>query len=64
MATESISQASTSSPASLNSPDPVLVDAIVQRILDKMRPQVIEIITKEFLRPIVQALVQREIQKH
>jgi CheY-like chemotaxis protein len=46
------------------SPDPALVEAVVQRVLDKMRPQVVDIITKEFLRPIVQALVHREIDKH
>jgi len=46
------------------SPDPALVEAVVQRVLDKMRPQVVEIITKEFLRPIVQALVHREVEKH
>jgi CheY-like chemotaxis protein len=56
-------------PASANSappvtPDPALVEAVVQRILEKMRPQVVDIITKEFLRPIVQALVHREIEKH
>jgi CheY-like chemotaxis protein len=44
-------------------PDPVLVEAVVQRVLDKMRPQVVDIITKEFLRPVVQALVHREITK-
>jgi hypothetical protein len=44
-------------------PDPALVEAVVQRVLDKMRPQVVDIITKEFLRPVVQALVSREIQK-
>jgi CheY-like chemotaxis protein len=46
------------------SPNPALVEAVVQRVLDKMRPQVVDIITKEFLRPIVQALVHREIEKH
>jgi len=45
------------------SPDPALVEAVVLRVLDKMRPQVVDIITKEFLRPIVQALVHREIEK-
>ena len=45
-------------------PDPALVEAVVQRVLDKMRPQVVDIITKEFLRPVVQALVHREITKH
>jgi hypothetical protein len=61
--------AANAQPASANSatpasPDPALVEAVVQRILDKMRPQVVDIITKEFLRPIVQALVHREILKH
>jgi CheY-like chemotaxis protein len=51
-------------PASAPTPDPALVEAVVQRVLDKMRPQVVDIITKEFLRPIVQALVHREIEKH
>ena len=45
-------------------PDPALVEAVVQRVLDKMRPQVVDIITREFLRPVVQALVHREIEKH
>jgi CheY-like chemotaxis protein len=49
--------------ASQAGPDPALVEAVVQRVLDKMRPQVVDIITKEFLRPVVQALVHREITK-
>jgi CheY-like chemotaxis protein len=49
--------------AASNIPDPALVEAVVQRVLDKMRPQVVDIITKEFLRPVVQALVHREIEK-
>ena len=49
--------------ASTDEPDAALVEAVVQRVLDKMRPQVVDIITKEFLRPVVQALVHREIQK-
>jgi CheY-like chemotaxis protein len=44
-------------------PDPALVEAVVQRVLEKMRPQVVDIITREFLRPVVQALVHREINK-
>ena len=50
-------------PVSPDAPDPALVEAVVQRVLDKMRPQVVDIITKEFLRPVVQALVHREITK-
>jgi CheY-like chemotaxis protein len=68
-ATQSISPAAASADSTpANSalpptPDPALVEAVVQRVLDKMRPQVVDIITKEFLRPVVQALVHREITK-
>ena len=60
--------AANAEPASENSalpgsPDPALVEAVVQRVLEKMRPQVVDIITKEFLRPVVQALVHREVTK-
>jgi hypothetical protein len=58
------SVASPGSNGQSGSPDPALVEAVVQRVLEKMRPQVVDIITKEFLRPIVQALVHREIEKH
>jgi CheY-like chemotaxis protein len=58
---ESATQAAPSSAPAV--PDPALVEAVVQRVLDKMRPQVVDIITKEFLRPVVQALVHREIEK-
>ena len=60
-----ISQPASRSPLQTSSPDAcALVEAVVQRVLEKMRPQVVDIITKEFLRPIVQALVHREIEKH
>jgi len=58
---QSISPAASSSAPTV--PDPALVEAVVQRVLDKMRPQVVDIITREFLRPVVQALVHREIEK-
>jgi CheY-like chemotaxis protein len=45
-------------------PDPALVEAVVQRVLDKMRPQVVDIITKEFLRPVVQELINQDTEKH
>ena len=66
-ASPSMANANTSSAAADSplppSPDPALVEAVVQRVLEKMRPQVVDIITKEFLRPVVQALVHREITK-
>jgi CheY-like chemotaxis protein len=57
------SQRALTGPVQTSSPDPALVEAVVQRVLEKMCPQVVDIITKEFLRPIVQALVHREIEK-
>jgi CheY-like chemotaxis protein len=50
-------------PPAPEAPDSAMVEAVVQRVLDKMRPQVVDVITKEFLRPIVQALVVREVEK-
>jgi hypothetical protein len=65
--TATVNPAECASPAASPSapavPDPALVEAVVQRVLDKMRPQVVDIITREFLRPVVQALVHREIEK-
>ena len=59
----SLNPAATPSSPAPEAPDAALVEAVVLRVLDKMRPQVVDIITKEFLRPVVQALVQREIKK-
>jgi CheY-like chemotaxis protein len=56
-------QPSAANSAPATETDSAMVEAVVQRILDKMRPQVVDIVTKEFLRPIVQALVHREIEK-
>ena len=56
-------QAPLAGPTAEPVPDTALIEAVVQRVLDKMRPQVVDIITKEFLRPIVQTLVHREIEK-
>jgi len=43
--------------------EPELIEAVVGRVMAKLQPQVIEIITREVLRPIVEALVRREIDK-
>jgi hypothetical protein len=61
--TTAIPQTAVVEPSQSPVPDPALVEAVVQRVIDKMRPQVVDIITKEFLRPVVQALVHREIEK-
>ncbi len=43
---------------------PEMMEAIVSRIVERMQPQVIDVVTREILRPLVEALVRREIDKH
>lgn len=43
--------------------DPDLVEAIAQRVIERMQPKIIELVTRELLRPVVEALVQRELEK-
>ncbi len=45
-------------------PDKELVERVVARVLEDMQPQILDIITREVLKPIVEALVRREIEKH
>jgi hypothetical protein len=43
--------------------DPALIEAIAQRVIERMQPQIIDLVTRELLRPAVEALVQRELEK-
>jgi hypothetical protein len=43
--------------------DPAEMEAVVQRVIDRMQPQIIDLVTRELLRPVVEALVQRELEK-
>jgi hypothetical protein len=38
-------------------------EAIVQRVIERMQPQIMEIVTRDILRPLVEALVQQEIKE-
>jgi hypothetical protein len=44
-------------------PTPEMIDAVVARVMERMQPQLMEIVTREVLRPVVEALVRREIEK-
>jgi CheY-like chemotaxis protein len=43
--------------------DPAIIEAIAQRVIGRMQPKLIELVTRELLRPAVEALVQRELEK-
>ncbi len=44
-------------------PDKEFVERVVARVLEDMQPQIVDIITRQVLKPIVEALVRREIEK-
>ncbi len=44
-------------------PDPQLVEAVVARVIERMQPQIVDIVTREILKPVVEALVRRELEK-
>jgi hypothetical protein len=43
--------------------DPATIEAVVLRVIERMQPKIIELVTRELLRPVVEALVQRELEK-
>ncbi len=44
-------------------PDKELVERVVTRVLEDMQPQILDIVTCQVLKPIVEALVRREMEK-
>jgi len=44
-------------------PNAELVEAAVARIIELMQPKILDVVTREILRPVVEALVRREIDK-
>ena len=43
--------------------DARVVEDIVARVVERMQPQILEIITREVLRPVVEALVRRQLEQ-
>ncbi len=44
-------------------PNPEVVDAVVAKVLERMQPQILDLVTREILKPVVEALVRRELEK-
>jgi len=40
-----------------------VLEALVQRVIEKMQPQMLDLVTRELLRPVVESLVQKELEK-
>ena len=57
---------SVSAPAPPNmpvAPTPEMIDAVVNRLLEHMQPQIMEVVNREVLRPAIEAIVRREMKK-
>ena len=55
-----------SPPATANmatAPTPEMIDAVVNRLLEHMQPQIMEVVNREVLRPAIEAIVRREMKK-
>lgn len=39
------------------------IEEVVERVIERMQPQIMEVVRKEILRPVVEALVKRELEK-
>ena len=44
--------------------NPVLIEAVVARVLERLQPQILDIVTREILKPVVEAMVRRELEKN
>lgn len=42
---------------------PEMIDAVVNRLLEHMQPQIMEVVNREVLRPAIEAIVRREMEK-
>lgn len=44
-------------------PSPEMIEAVVSRLLERMQPQIMEVVNREVLRPAIEAILRREMKK-
>lgn len=59
--TEHMDSLSTSTPAA--APSPEMIEAVVNRLLARMQPQIMEVVNREVLRPAIEEIVRQEMKK-
>ena len=45
------------------SPSPEMIEAVVNRLLERMQPELMEVVNREVLRPAIEAMVRRVMEK-
>jgi hypothetical protein len=43
---------------------PEMIDAVVSKLLERMQPQIMEVVNREVLRPAIEEIVRREMEKN
>jgi CheY-like chemotaxis protein len=61
--TEGAAAAESFSVPGVDPADPRVVEEIVARVVERMQPQILEIVTREVLRPVVEALVRKQLDQ-
>lgn len=49
--------------ATASSPSPEMIEAVVNRLLERMQPQIMEVVNREVLRPAIEDIVRKEMKK-
>jgi hypothetical protein len=63
VAESSVAESSPAASADTKLHDEQFMEAVVERVIERMQPRMVEIFTHEILRPVVEAMVRREIEK-
>jgi CheY-like chemotaxis protein len=50
-------------PTAAQAPSPEMIEAVVNRLLQRMQPQIIEVVNREVLRPAIEEIVRKEMKK-
>jgi hypothetical protein len=43
---------------------PEMIEAVVSKLLERMQPQIMEVVNREVLRPAIEQIVRREMEKN
>lgn len=62
--TEQVDSLSASAPAAAPaSPSPEMIEAVVNRLIERMQPEIMEVVNREVLRPAIEAIVRQQMKK-
>ena len=63
VAIDEVAAALAPEPATIAALSPEAQEAVIQRVIERMQPQIVELVTRQILRPLVESLVRSELNK-